>query len=145
MVARQVQLSFTPEAQKDLADNLKFNQDRLLETVKRGLVARNLLNEGDPQATAVIEIRLMEIRVRSNFNAVMWGFMAGADKVRGEVMLRDGSGRELDHFEVHADYALGGLAGGQDGSRMNWLYERFAELTVQSLTGEDQGKSVAKR
>jgi hypothetical protein len=31
--------------------------------------------------------------------------------------------------------ALGGFAGGQDGTRMNWLYERFAELTAQEIRG----------
>jgi Domain of unknown function (DUF4410) len=138
VVASKVTLSFTPEAQKELSDNLKFNQNTLLDTIKRALQARKLLDESNPKATQSIEILLTDIRVRSSFNAFMFGFMAGADRVKGDVTLRDVSGTELDHFSVYADYALGGLAGAQDEARMGWLYEKFAQLTVQNLTGDDQ-------
>ena len=30
-------------------------------------------------------------------------------------------------------YALGGLAGGQDSARLNWLYEEFAKLLAQEV------------
>jgi hypothetical protein len=138
ILVNKVTLSFTPEAQKELSDNLKFNQNTLLDTVKRGLEARKLFNESDPRATQTVEIMLTDIRVRSSFNAFMWGFMAGADRVKGDVTLRDGNGRDLDHFTVYADYALGGLAGAQDEARMGWLYEKFSQLTVQNLVGEAQ-------
>lgn len=138
VVASKVNLSFTPEAQKELSDNLKFNQNTLLDTVKRALATRKLLDEGNPKATQSIDILLTDIRVRSTFNAFMFGFMAGADRVKGDVTLRDVNGTELNHFSVYADYALGGLAGAQDEARMSWLYEKFAQLTVDSLSGEDQ-------
>ena len=35
--------------------------------------------------------------------------------------------------KASAAYALGGLAGGQDEARMNWLYEEFAKLTVAEV------------
>jgi hypothetical protein len=61
--------------------------------------------------------------------------MAGADMVKGDVVTRDLQGKEIGRFEVHADYALGGLAGGMDSTRMDWLYEKFAQLTLESLQG----------
>jgi hypothetical protein len=137
MMVNKVALSFTPAAQKELADNLKFNQNTLVDTVKRALEARKLLDDQNPAATQTLEIQLTDIRVRSNFNAFMWGFMAGADRVRGDVILRDPAGKDLNRFSVYADYALGGLAGAQDEARMSWLYEKFAQLTVQNLVGEE--------
>ncbi len=137
-VVNKVTLSFTPEAQKKLADNLKFNQNTLLDTVKRALDARKLLDEKGAAGSQTLEIQLTDSRVRSNFSAVMWGFMAGADRVKGDVIMRDAAtGRESNRFSVYADYALGGLAGAQDEARMSWLYEKFAQLTVQNLTGEE--------
>jgi len=38
-------------------------------------------------------------------------------------------------FNVSASYGLGGIAGGQDDVRMNWLYEKFAEHTIAELSG----------
>jgi glucose dehydrogenase len=73
------------------------------------------------------------IRVRSNFSAVMWGFMAGNDTITGDIIIKDQNGEVLDQFEVSAAYALGGLAGGQDDARMGWLYESFAEETLKEL------------
>ncbi len=81
-----------------------------------------------------MEIVVTDIRVRSNFNAVMWGFMAGADHIKGDVVLRSASGEQMDRFGVSASYALGGMAGGQDDARMGWLYEKFAEETVTALS-----------
>lgn len=63
----------------------------------------------------------------------MWGAMAGSDSVHGEVVIRDAAGEKLDKFIVETSYALGGLAGGQDGMRMDWLYEAFAEEIVKAL------------
>jgi hypothetical protein len=47
--------------------------------------------------------------------------------------LVDPAGRALRSFEVNANYAFGGLAGGQDSVRMNWMYDKFAELASAEL------------
>lgn len=133
--ARQVSINLNDEAKQKLADNLKFNQVTLLDHVKRALTAQNLLDEKKAEAKNSVEIVIKDFRVRSNFSAVMFGFMAGNDSITGDVVLRDASGKELNKFEVSASYALGGLAGGQDETRMSWLYEKFAELTVENLRG----------
>ena len=38
---------------------------------------------------------------------------------------------------VSVAYALGGIAGGQDETRMSWLYEKFAEETLNELTRKE--------
>ena len=133
--AKAVSVSLSNEAQEKVADNLKFNQNALLDHVKRALTAKNLLDETKTDAPHTIEILVKDFRVRSNFSAVMFGFMAGNDSVTGDVILKDRSGKELNRFEVSASYALGGMGGGQDDTRMGWLYEKFAELTVDNLAG----------
>lgn len=136
--AKSISLSLNDQAKAKLTDNLKFDQNALLDNVKRALVGKNLLNEAKPDATHKIEILVTDLRVRSNFSAIMFGFMAGSDSITGDVILKDSTGKELNRFEVSASYALGGLAGGQDSSRMSWLYEKFAQLAVENLTGNTE-------
>jgi hypothetical protein len=133
--AASVSVSLSPEAQKLLTENLKFNPDLLLATVKRAMEANNLLAKEAGSSAPRVEILVTDIRVRSNFTAVMFGFMAGTDSLSGDVIVKDASGRELQRFNVSTSYALGGLAGGQDDVRMSWMYEKFAEHTVNELTG----------
>ncbi len=139
-LAQEVTISLNKEAQDKLADNLKFDQQKLLAVVRRALEAKSLLAKTPDAALPKIEIVVTDVRVRSTFSAVMWGFMAGSDSVAGEVIVRDATGLELQRFSVSASYALGGLAGGQEDSRMNWLYETFAQHTIEELTGTSPEK-----
>ena len=129
---RNVAVSLTDAGQKEFADNTDFDQASLLASVKRQLQSKQLLIEA--QGGDALEIKISSMRVRSTFNAVMWGFMAGSDNVTGEVYLRDPSGKLINHFQVHASYALGGFVGGIQSVRWDWLYNKFAELTVKNLT-----------
>ena len=126
-----VTIRLSPQAQKLAAENPKFDQERLRQTVRRYLDVNQLLQPG---AGATAEIVLTEFRVRSTFSAVMWGVMAGTDNVTGDVVVRDKSGRQLRKFSVNASYGLGGAMGGDD-TRLNWLYDTFAEHTVAELGG----------
>jgi len=72
-----------------------------------------------------VHIAVTDLRTRSTFTAIMFGFMAGNDHIVGTVTITDNSNRTLKSFEISASYALGGLAGGQDSMRMNWLYEKI--------------------
>jgi hypothetical protein len=63
----------------------------------------------------------------------MFGFLAGPDNISGNVRVLDPTGKTLRSFEISASYALGGFAGGQDSIRLNYLYEKFAELTRDQL------------
>lgn len=138
--ARAISIELSEEAKKKAAENLKFNQDTLLDHVKRALVAKDLLKADAPESAPTLELVITSMRVRSNFSAVMWGFMAGADSIEGEVRVKDAYGAETDRFKVKVSYALGGLAGGQDQARMEWMYEKFAEETVKELTKSTPAK-----
>jgi hypothetical protein len=128
-----VSVSMTDGAKEKALKNPKFDKDELLKHVIRTITAKSMLNEtGDKQLPA-LEVQVKDMRIRSKFSAVMWGFMAGADSIKADIVLTDAEGRELDRFEVSTSYALGGFAGGQDSTRMTWLYEKFAEETVSEL------------
>lgn len=133
-----VSLSLTKEAREKEVENLKFNPDELLGYVKRALDAQSLLNASADKPLPKLEVVIKDMRVRSNFSAIMWGFMAGSDSIQGDVVLTDPAGKEIDRFEVSTSYALGGLAGGQDSTRMSWLYEKFAEETVKELAKQQK-------
>ena len=130
-----ITVTLTPEAQKQASDNLKFNHETLLATVRRALEGNNVLVKEEATPLPKIDIMVTGVRVRSAFTAVMFGFMAGDDHINGDVVVRSPNGAELQRFSVSASYALGGLAGGQDETRMSWLYESFAKRVLEELTG----------
>jgi uncharacterized protein DUF4410 len=133
--AGAISIALTSEAQKQAADNLKFNHETLLTTVRRALEGNDVLVKDADQSLPKIDIVVTDIRVRSAFSAVMFGFMAGDDHINGDVVVRSVNGAEVQRFSVGASYALGGLAGGQDETRMSWLYESFAKRVLEELTG----------
>lgn len=132
----EVSVSLSPEAKEKLKDNLKFDHDALRRQIEKAFDASSLLDVSKKGEFPSLTIVVTDMRVRSNFSAVVWGVMAGADSIKGDVVIKDASGRELDRFRVSASYALGGIAGGQDGARMDWLYEAFAKETLKELTGK---------
>ena len=129
-----VDVTLSEEAKKLSADNLKFNPESLRAMVQRALEARNVI---EPSAAQRMLIEVTDFRVRSNFSAVMFGFMAGSDSVTGNIHIRTPE-RSVGKYEVRASYALGGFGGGQDDARMGWLYEEFAKQTLNVLTGESK-------
>lgn len=131
--ARAVSISMSEDAKKKAADNLKFNPDTLLDHVKRALAANDLYRADAPEDSPSLEVVITDMRVRSNFSAVAFGFMAGADSIAGDVIVKDAIGAESDRFKVKVSYALGGIAGGLDQTRMEWMYEKFAEEALREL------------
>ena len=123
-------VELSPNAELQLTDNVKFDIDTLRSVLDRTLNGKNLVSaDGDYSLKVVVN----DIRVRSTFNAVMWGFMAGNDHLRGEATVLNLDGETVYSFEASASYALGGFGGGQDSSRMNWLYEEFSEMVANEL------------
>jgi hypothetical protein len=132
LTVRSVSLVLTEDAKKLVAENLKFNQDTLRSVIERAMNGQNMLKADASQS---LDVEITSFRTRSNFSAIMFGFMAGNDNVEGIVSIKDAGGAVLKRAKVSASYALGGLAGGQDDARMNWLYEEFAKHTVAEVTG----------
>ncbi|EMD9438533.1 DUF4410 domain-containing protein [Burkholderia cepacia] len=128
-----VKVTLDNTAQEALKDNLKFDAKKLQEKIESALDARKLLAKADSTDAMHLNVEVNGIRVRSSFSAVMFGFMAGNDHVDGTVTLLDADNHQIDRFKVSASYALGGIAGGMDDTRMNWLYEKFTEQTLTTL------------
>jgi uncharacterized protein DUF4410 len=129
-----IKIYLNDNAQKLHADNVKFNPEALRSTIQRTLEARQLVTAESKQR---MEVEITDMRVRSTFASIAFGFMAGADSVKGNVLVFGTDGKPLTKFEVSASYALGGIGGGMDDARMNWLYEEFAKLTINELLGLD--------
>lgn len=68
----------------------------------------------------------------------MFGFLSGSDSLDGTVTLKDAQNTSKATFDISASYALGGLGGGQDDSRLGWLGDKFAELTANTIVGKKE-------
>jgi len=126
----QVVALMSPDAAKLQIDNPQFNREELSARLRYRLEAKGLTA---PSAAHRVEIVVTDIRVRGAFAAIMFGVMAGNDHVTGTVRVLDVAGRALRSFEVNASYAFGGAVGGQDSVRMNWMYDKFADLAAAEL------------
>lgn len=125
-----VQISPAAKAAMDQADIQKFDMAAFQGVIQRSLDAAQLVSpDGDFKLTVTVD----ELRIRGTFNAVFWGFMAGADKLNGTATLTRLDDRPVGNFKVGASWALGGFAGGVDSSRISWLYEEFAKLLTNEL------------
>ena len=131
-----VSVELSPNVKEKLKDSVRFDQQALLRSVVLALSNRQLLGTEKRKGVPVLEILVTQVRVRNSFNAIMWGAMSGHDCIRGDLTVRDATGGIIDQFHIDASYALGGWAGGQDSTRMTWLYDAFAKQVVKVLTGE---------
>ncbi len=125
-----IQTKVSSVAREQLPDNVKFDLNALNSTIERTVSASNLR---DPSVANVLDIEVTNVHIRGTFSAVMFGLFAGADNLSGNVRVLDPNGKVLRAFDVSASYAFGGAAGGQDSIRINYLYEKFAELTRDQL------------
>lgn len=126
----EIEISPTAKAAMAEAETQKFDLVVFRGVIQRTLdAARLVAADGDFRLTVTVD----ELRVRSTFNAIMWGFMAGTDTLNGTATLTRLDGRPVGSFKVGTTYALGGFAGGQDSARVAWLYEEFAKLLTQEL------------
>ena len=129
----KINISLSSEAQDKYAGKTLFNPGRLSWAIKRQIKDKGLFSEISED---LIEIVVTDIRTRSSFSADMFGVMAGADRLEGDVFIKDAEGKVLNSFRISASYALGGRYGGNDDIRMEWLYGKFAQITVQNILGK---------
>ena len=127
---KSVEVRASPQAKEQLPDNIKFELNALSSTIERVLSTASLQ---DAVAADTLDVEITNVYVKGTLSAVMFGLFAGADNISGNVRVLDATGKALRSFEVSASYGLGGLAGGQDSIRLNYLYEKFAELTRDQL------------
>lgn len=138
---RDFEVTLSDQAKKQWSDNIKFDVDTLTLTLERTLNANNLIAEdGSFHLRVVVD----DIRVRSSFNAIMWGFMAGDDHLHGDVILLDMEDKAVYEFRPEVSYAFGGYAG-TDSTRMNYLYESFAKAVAEELQEKKNADTTAMK
>jgi len=130
-----------PKIRDDSDKSFRVQQLDLANTIAMQLRSQQLF---DAEGGGEIHVVVNDIRVRNAFNAVMFGFMSGSDNVNGNVTLRTPDGQEVSQFDVSAQYALGGYAGGQDQMRLGWLSKKFAEMTIDTIVQKPTGKTKRK-
>jgi hypothetical protein len=118
----------------------KFDPELLRSSIQNALNANQMMAPSG-QGGLTMDVLVTRVRIRSTFNAIMWGAMSGNDAVEGDVVVKDSSGKILDKLSVNASYALGGFAGGQDAARTGWLYEAFAKEVVGQYKVDAKGDS----
>lgn len=126
-----VRVTLTPSAERKLEDHTEFDPWQLEAAVAQALAARGLLNRESPYR---LDVQITDLRVRSTFWAFMLSFVYGADRVVGHVTLRQpATDRRLHSFVVKAYNALAGWVTLPASVRTEWLYDEFADLTVQEI------------
>jgi hypothetical protein len=134
----EIEISPASKAAMADAETQKFDLVVFRGVIQRTLDAAKLVSpDGDFKLTVTID----QLRIRSTFNAVMWGFMAGTDQLDGTATVARLDGRPAGSFKVGTSYGLGGFAGGQDSSRVAWLYEEFAKVLTQELVARRDQKT----
>ncbi len=128
----KVELTIRKDATEDLDDIVRFDQDELQNMIEQNLEVKGLVAANSHN---IVKVEITDIRVRSTFNAFMWGFMAGNDHIEGDISLLGENAAPFHSFHVAASYALGGMMGFKE-TRMGWLYEEFSKLTLQEILGE---------
>lgn len=141
---RTVELQLADSAKKQLWYNDNLKPARVLAAMKRNLQERNMLGNVLDTRLPTIEIVVTDIRARSPGAAIWLGFLAGEDRIVGDVIVRDPAGVETDRFSVKATYAWGGPFG-TEHARMNYLYDAFAEHAARGLTGRSLPHEVRER
>lgn len=130
-----VKVATTDKVREKLKDSIKFSPEQLRGAIEQALKSNQMFASQSGEGVSM-DVLVTHIRVRSTFNAVMWGAMAGNDALEGDVTITDASGKVIDKFAISTSYALGGLAGGQDAARVGWLYEAFAKQVIGQFTPE---------
>lgn len=127
---RHVTLEMSPQAVRKIADDVAFDMNKFKEVLVEALESRQLIaSDGDFDLNVVIK----EVRIRGTGSAVWLGFLAGDDHVTGDAIVLDRTGEAVYTYKANASYALGGIAGGDDSTRVNWLYKKFSEIVSDEL------------
>jgi len=127
---KSISISLNSKAKDKLPDNSNFNSDALLKKINLTFEANQYLSPSS-SSNIFIDVLVTNIRVRSGVSAIMLGFLAGGDYITGDVTVRDGN-NVIDKFEVDITYAWGGAMGDTD-TRMNWMYESFANKMMEEV------------
>src|SRR5690606_32002577 len=117
---QNIYVTLTPAVEGALWYNEDVKPNRVLDAMKRNLKERDMLGKPTERHLPKIEIVITDVRARSEGAALWIPFLAGEDRIVGDVIVRDASGQELDRVKVKTTYAWSGPAG-TNHMRMGWL------------------------
>ena len=122
-----------------MSDALPTGQQQTLSSYRgdeqtQSQVSSMLASNGrlDPTGAYDVAIEFDGMRLRSGFSAVMWGAMAGADRLNVTVRVMNGSS-QIKSFKTSTSTALGGAIYGSPTKRMNRMVATLSKRIVASL------------
>jgi len=128
---RALTVGLDSAAAAKMADNQDFSVDKLFEKINSTLSTARYLQAQNNSSNLRMDVVITNIRVRSGVSAIMFGILAGADSITGQVSVKDGD-KVIDKFEVDISYAFGGVMG-ITSSRMDWMYESFSNKILEEM------------
>ena len=107
------------------------------EAIESELRSRRLLSSptetGSPGRTVAISVDAFTARTTSN--VIMFGQVFEAGTLTGDVIVRDGSGIAVQTYRIKANSHINRPAAGATTNTLTPLYKKFADLTVDNLSG----------
>lgn len=88
----------------------------------------------DEKSQDSITVLVQSIYIRKPSNSLAYGIIAGADSLQGSVTLNKGNA-VLAVFDINASHDLRGIEKSQDHVRLERISDKFAELTVRTISG----------
>jgi hypothetical protein len=137
-----VTVTLTPAARQKAATDRRFKEDALVAAIENELRARKLLAENDVKAERTVAVVIDGFATRPSSNAVVFGYIMSVGTLTGNVDVRAASGEELQTFRIAAKSRLATPTSGEDTQPLHALYSKFANLTVDDLSGTTRPDDV---
>ncbi len=132
-----VMVNFSATAKDEASASFKLQEASLREAIESELRSRRLLSSPaetrSPGRTVAISVDAFTARTTSN--VIMFGQVFEAGTLTGDVTVRDGSGVAVQTYRIKANSHINRPAAGATTDTLTPLYKKFADLTVDNLSG----------
>jgi hypothetical protein len=129
----RITLVLTAAAQRQAADDMRFDVEALRKAITDELVSRQLLDQRSETASPVAVIQVDEFTVKATTNVVLFGSLPSVGVLGGSVQIRDAAGAALREFHVRADLPLRISQRETESNPLRNLYKGFAALVADDL------------
>lgn len=126
----KVAIAYLPEADAEIKDGEVFNETNFLNFYKSKLKEKGVFSD---KAKETIEIKVNDVRFRSEGVAIWVGSIAGPDSINLDLTIKDAKGNIIDQHNISISYGLGGFGGGPNNVRSDYFYSKITELTLKQL------------
>ena len=131
-----VSVNLGQAVQGDASTDLKLLGGPLRAAIEDELRSRKLLgDEARPAMGRTIAISIDGFTARTTSNVIMFGQVFEAGTLAGDVTVRDGNGVALQTYHIKANSHINRPAAGATTDTLTPLYKKFADLTVDNLSG----------